>query len=285
MLIGDLPFGYDPKKNDIIVFSKDGVHLLKIKYDDFVRNVGITVPTVSYTDLVVVDNKTKIGELKVGENTYDVYTPLNSSGVSTFVSSSDPTDDIGDDGDLYFVKAPDATWRYIKFVITKHKTTNNYTQLTELQFLDSNNNLFNFQGSNAWSNKPHYTATDGPTSMIDGVIRSDSKALWVASPTAQDPIIMIIESRVPIDLSTYSKIRMITGGDAEARDPSSWTLSVSNDQTNWILINEESDYQMTSTRLAVGYEGNLTVPTSAQSQSMIIKRYFKESGHWIPIYN
>lgn len=281
MLIGELPRGYNPTKYDDVIFSKDGVHLLRIPYQEFIRAVGGNM-VVSYTDLVVGSGKIKIGILKAGENEYDVYAP---GSVSILTGTTIPSDNIGADGDLYFVKAPANVWRYIKFEITKQKTVNNYTQLTELQFLDSNNTLFNFQGSNAWSNKPHYTATDGPTSMIDGVIRSDSKALWVASPTPQDPIIMIIESRVPIDLSTYSKIRMITGGDAEARDPSSWILSVSNDQKTWEQINSETNYTMTSTRLAVGYEGNLTVPAAASSQDMVLKRYFKQSGHWIPIYN
>lgn len=40
MLIGNLPRGYDPSKNDVIVFSKDGVHLLKIPYQDFLKGTG-----------------------------------------------------------------------------------------------------------------------------------------------------------------------------------------------------------------------------------------------------
>lgn len=206
-----------------------------------------------------------------------------SGGATIRVGTGVPSDDFGSNGDLYLRKASGIVWRYIKFEITKHKTANNYTQLTELQFLDSNNKLFNFQGSNAWSNQPHYTATDGPTSMIDGVIRNDSKALWVCSPTAANPITAIIESRVPLDLAVYSKIRLITGGDAEARDPSTWTISVSNDQQNWILINSETDYVMTSTRLAVGYEGTAILPDTMQP--MIVQRFYKDSGHWIPIYN
>lgn len=279
MLIGELPRGYNPTKYDDVIFSKDGVHLLRIPYEEFIRAVGGNM-VVSYTDLVVESGKIKIGILKAGENEYDVYTP---GSASILTGTTIPSDDAGADGDLYLRKASGIVWRYIKFEITKHKTPNNYTQLTELQFLDSNNKIFNFQGSNAWSNQPHYTATDGPTSMIDGVIRGDSKALWVCAPTTANPITAIIESRVPLDLAVYSKIRMITGGDAEARDPSTWTISVSNDQQNWILINSEANYVMTSTRLAVGYEGTAILPDTMQP--MIIQRYYKDSGHWIPIYN
>ena len=279
MLIGELPRGYNPTKYDDVIFSKDGVHLLRIPYEEFIRAVGGNM-VVSYTDLVEESGKVKIGILKAGENEYDVYTP---GSASVLTGTTVPSDDIGADGDLYLQKASGIVWRYIKFEITKHKTPNNYTQLTELQFLDSNNKIFNFQGSNAWSNQPHYTATDGPASMIDGVIRNDSKALWVCAPTAANPITAIIESRVPLDLAVYSKIRMITGGDAEARDPSTWTISVSNDQQNWILINSEENYVMTSTRLAVGYEGTAIIPNTMQP--MIIQRFYKDSGHWIPIYN
>lgn len=228
-----------------------------------------------------------IADIIVNGTTHAIYAPTGGGGGGSsyhiLTGTAAPLDTQGENGDLYLQKASGIVWRYIKFEITKHKTTNNYTQLTELQFLDSSNKAFNFQGSNAWSNQPHYTATDGPTSMIDGVIRNDSKALWVCSPTAANPITAIIESRVPLDLSIYSKIRLITGGDAEARDPSTWTISVSNDQQNWILINSETDYVMTSTRLAVGYEGTAILPDTMQP--MIIQRYYKDSGHWIPIYN
>lgn len=229
-----------------------------------------------------------IADIIVNGTTHPIYAPTGGGGgggssYHILTGAAAPLDTQGENGDLYLQKASGIVWRYIKFEITKHKTPNNYTQLTELQFLDSNNKVFNFQGSNAWSNQPHYTATDGPTSMIDGVIRNDSKALWVCAPTAANPITAIIESRVPLDLSVYSKIRMITGGDAEARDPSTWTISVSNDQQNWILINSESDYVMTSTRLAVGYEGTAILPDTMQP--MVIQRYYKDSGHWMPIYN
>lgn len=230
-----------------------------------------------------------IADIIVNGTAHAIYAPTSGGGSGSSSSyhiltgTAAPLDTQGENGDLYLQKASGIVWRYIKFEITKHKKPNNYTQLTELQFLDSNNKLFNFQGSNAWSNQPHFNTTDGPTSMIDGVIRNYSKALWVCAPTAANPITAIIESRVPLDLAVYSKIQLITGDDAPERDPSTWTISVSNDQQNWILINSESNYVMTPARRAVGYEGTAILPDTMQP--MIIQRYYKDSGHWIPIYN
>lgn len=274
-------------------YNNDALRTSNCTYDEVNRLHGIRSNVQDQIDANAVtvteyqQSGEHIADISVGNNIYPIYAPTGGGGGGAsfhiLTGTVAPLDTQGENGDLYLQKASGIVWRYIKFEITKHKTPNNYTQLTELQFLDSNNKIFNFQGSNAWSNQPHYTATDGPASMIDGVIRNDSKALWVCAPTAANPITAIIESRVPLDLSVYSKIRMITGGDAEARDPSTWTISVSNDQQNWILINSETNYVMTSTRLAVGYEGTAILPNTMQP--MVIQRYYKDSGHWIPIYN
>ena len=282
MLIGDLPIGYNPVKSDIIVFSKDGVHLLKIRYDEFVKNVGITVPTVYYEDHTVGEVN-EVGVLKVGENDYSINVPAGGGGggADILVSTTPPQDNQGANGDLYFVKDSGQKFKYVKLSISKNKGNNTYTQITEFQFVGSNNKAYIWTGTRSWTNQKHHTMTDGPEAMLDGIINASSKALWECNPTSANTIEVILECFEPIDLSVYSKVQFITGGDAEARDPASWVISVSNDKLNWTTINSETNYSMTSTRLAVGYEATVSLPQS--SQTFIKQRYFKESGHWIPI--
>ena len=277
MLIGELPRGYNPTKYDDVIFSKDGVHLLRIPYEEFIRAVGGNM-VVSYTDLVVESGKIKIGILKAGENEYDVYTP---GSASILTGTTIPSDDAGADGDLYFVKASGQKYKYLKFEIRGQKTTNAYTQLSEIKFVDSGGSSADLHNVKCTANKPLYTYTQTNEMMFDGF--TGTKGLWVASPTPSDPIIIICEFDEPLDISVYSLVQLWTANDAEARDPSSWKISVSNDKINWIVVNDVDDYSMPSTRQAVGYSNDLALPSEAQT--IILQKYYKDSGHWIPIYN
>lgn len=243
MLIGDLPYNNNPTTDDIIVFSKDGQHLLKIKYSDFVRAIHSERAIITGTTL--------------------------------------PDDNVGVNGDLYCVKETSRKYKYIKLEITAIKGNNNFTQITEFQFVNSSNVPYIWTGTNAWTNQKHHTTTDDVQAMLDGWITNTSKALWECKPTAANPIIVVLECLEPIDLDIYSKVQFITGGDAEARDPASWTISISNNNVEWTVVNTETSYSMTSDRLAVGYEKALTIPETTR----IIATYLKESGHWIPILN
>lgn len=280
MLIGDLPIGYNPVKSDIIVFSKDGVHLLKIRYDEFVKNVGITVPKVYYEDHTVGDVN-EVGVLKVGENNYPINVPAGGGGggADILVGTTPPQDNQGANGDLYFVKDSGQKYKYLKFEITGQKKTNAYTQLAEIKFVDSNSKVADLHGIYCKANKPLYIYTQTNEMMFDGF--TQTKGLWVASPTVNDPIIIECTLVEPLDISVYSTLQLWTANDAEARDPSGWKLSVSNDLNTWYVVNQESSYTMTSTRQALGYSATLVLPQS--SQTFIKQRYFKESGHWIPI--
>ena len=201
------------------------------------------------------------------------------SSYNILVGTTTPFDGTGNDGDLYFVKDSGYKYKYLKFEITEQKTTNTYTQLSEIKFVDTNGNVADLHGLHCKANKPLYTYTQTNEMMFDGF--TQTKGLWVASPTVNDPIIIECTLQEPLDISVYNTLQLWTANDAATRDPSGWKLSVSNDKEYWTVVNQVDHYIMTDTRQALGYTNTLTLPQA--SQTFIKQKYYKESGHWIPI--
>ena len=55
--------------------------------------------------------------------------------------------------------------------------------------------------------------------------------------------IIDFQSTMLVNMYTY-----VTGGDAIDRDPISWTMSGSNDNTNWIILDTRTNYNVPITR-------------------------------------
>lgn len=148
-------------------------------------------------------------------------------------------------------------FRYLKWHITGTKgSTSAYVQMSEIKFLDANDNEFNTTG--VQGTITNGTIVDGSfANLFDDRVNTKACVSW-----AKDYIDINIDfgSSNPLDIDTYNVFEWYTANDATERDPSTWTLYGANtsDFSDAVVINGEIGYQATNTRMVLGYTGSLS---------------------------
>lgn len=147
-----------------------------------------------------------------------------------------------------------ANFRYIRFVVNAIKGgSDSYTQLSRLEFIDTDGNLYKYPaGTTVSSSMTGYPASEPPASIIDGNVNTKFCASWGG---AGAHLTIALGSGETIDISRYSRFQWYTANDADWRDPVSFEVQFSNDGANFVKGAVVTNASITSTRYALAYTG------------------------------
>ena len=131
-----------------------------------------------------------------------------------------------------------ADYRYYKFYVTATRTASNYVQFDELIF-GYNNTRVDYTGAVATNPVGGVVPDQLPSRAIDNSLTT--KFLDVNGV----PSTFIIDFQTAKLVNSYT---YATGGDAIGRDPKSWTLYGSNDNTTWVTLDTQTNFAPSTTR-------------------------------------
>ena len=89
------------------------------------------------------------------------------------------------------------------------------------------------------------SAGENEPNLYDGTGKKLCVNSFDPNDLSNKPLVITFEMTDPIAVGSYS---FTTANDAKERDPSSWTLFGSNDGTNWTMLDDLSDIQLTNDR-------------------------------------
>ena len=138
------------------------------------------------------------------------------------------------------------TYRYVKFNVTTTKTepTSGCTQISEFALL-SNGSAVSWPGGTTASNPGGSAGGGGSENASNTIDGSLSNKLCDLNATGNNPMSLVIDTGSSV---TFNGYKYGTANDAEDRDPISWTVSGSNDNSNWTVIDTRSNETITSSR-------------------------------------
>jgi len=139
---------------------------------------------------------------------------------------------------------PIFSYRYVRWFITDIKTfaTENNVQVSEFVL---RNNSVDISMSAATVTNPGGSnpGSEGPSNLKDG----NTSTKWLDFNFKTTP-----SSTLIFDMGSatiFNGYRWATANDSEARDPKSWTISGSNDGTNYTILHTVTGFTATSARL------------------------------------
>jgi len=141
-------------------------------------------------------------------------------------------------------------YRYLRWVMTQTKDVDEIStgaiQAADLVLLYNGVTV-------SWGPSASATNPDGesaPSETADKLLDYDIYTKWCDygfGNTSFGTSSIYIDNVNPIFFNSYY---YVTGGDADYRDPVSWTLAVSNDNSTWAIINTQSNVVITDDRYA-----------------------------------
>mgnify|MGYP005999740095 CR=1 FL=1 len=137
-------------------------------------------------------------------------------------------------------------YRYVRWVITDLKNFSAANSVQVSEFVLRNNDAdISMSGSSVTNPGGNTPASEGPSNLIDG----STSTKWLDFNIKNSPF----TSTVIFDMGSatiFNGYRWATANDAEDRDPKSWTVSGSNDGTNYTTLHTVTGFTATSTRQA-----------------------------------
>ena len=199
----------------------------------------------------------------------------NTRGNHNYIEDTEPSTELGIDGDVYYKVGGTGTittFSYLMMRITGRRGSGNYTQLSEVEFVDSDNNKYNWSGTTI----AHNVRDTGevPSNLIDGNL--NSKCCMIATPSTESPIEITFTLGTLIDLSIYNVWKWYTGNDATERDPTSFELLGSNDGTTWTSLDSAENADIPTTRASLAYSKEIVF-----EGKKIVEGYIKIDGQWL----
>lgn len=136
------------------------------------------------------------------------------------------------------------SYRYIRWFITDIKSfsTENNIQVSEFE-LRNNGVGISMSGATVTNPSGSNPGSEGPSNLKDG----NTSTKWLDFNFKTTP-----SSTLIFDMGSatvFNGYRWATANDTEARDPKSWTISGSNDGTNYTTLHTVTGFTATSTRL------------------------------------
>lgn len=141
---------------------------------------------------------------------------------------------------------PISSYRYIRWLITdlKNFSTANSVQVSE--FVLRNNGVdISMSGSTVTNPGGSNPGTEGPSNLKDGSVSTKFLDFYIKGFSFTSTVIFDMGTS-----TTFNGYRWATANDAEERDPKSWTISGSNDGTNYTTLHTVTGFSATSTRQA-----------------------------------
>lgn len=150
-------------------------------------------------------------------------------------------------GALGYGRPQKAAYKYYRWQITSAKTMPpdaNCAQASEFLFiLNSTAQQSTTSGATVTNPSGSNPVGETPPNLVDGSLTT--KALDLNFVTNGNITNFIFQFSAAQAFTGY---RWATANDFETRDPASWTLSGSQDGTNWTLLHSVSNYVATSSR-------------------------------------
>lgn len=134
------------------------------------------------------------------------------------------------------------------FLVTNIRSTGQYLQMTELEFLDKSGNTLGVSGSSAYIGSTSTPVTyagsnEKSDNLFDG---SDNTKMCCNWPSSGVRIEITLDN--PIDLAEIDKYRYMTANDFPDRDPTSWVLSAVTDFGVTLDIDTQIGFSVPSAR-------------------------------------
>lgn len=141
------------------------------------------------------------------------------------------------------------TYSYLKWQLLK--TRGNPPHAGAIQasefYVVVNGSDYSWGNATITSNMAGASAQQNVTSLIDGnILTKYCTVAWGSVQTNECNITIALDGSISTsDITGYA---FVTGEDENSRDPISWKLYGSSDGTNWDLIDEQTDYAVTTER-------------------------------------
>lgn len=173
---------------------------------------------------------------------------VNEYQVSTgnFIDSSYNTS-LVNNGVTHSTDIPTQSYRYLRWIMTKTKGTD--TDFGAIQVADL---VLLYQGATvSWGPSASVTNPDGTTFPEETpieILDYNSETKWCNTnfgTTSFGTASIYIDNVNPLIFDSYY---YVTANDDPVRDPVSWTLAASNDNSSWIVLNTQSNVVITDDR-------------------------------------
>lgn len=141
-----------------------------------------------------------------------------------------------------------ATYRYIRWVISKRRSSADYLQAMEFQLRYTGSAVAWNAGTliiNPGGEPSVFGAQESASALIDGSTSTKWGDAWFGTNTTVGTSVVEIDT---ITQTTFDGYRYATGNDNTPRDPVSWKLYGSNDYTTWDVLDEVNDATITTSR-------------------------------------
>lgn len=155
--------------------------------------------------------------------------------------------------------AMSSNYRYIKWSISNNRANNPSTtsvQMSEFKLYDGSNELSRPVWTSCSCNQS-YVSSEWPAKLIDGSVYTKFNT-W-ASFTPPCELVIDVGSWNEIDFSIYNKYRWYTANDADARDPITWEVYLSNDNLSWVSVSSVNNATITTNRYALAGTWDITI--------------------------
>lgn len=158
-------------------------------------------------------------------------------------------------------------YRYIRLTVTRRRSSDGYVQLSDIRFVDKNGGFLQYpSGATVKTSISPTGSGESGINLIDN--NTDTK--FCASWNGSTPFTITIDLGKFIDFDNYPKWQYYTANDSYFRDPTSFTLALSVDGTNYSDVDSVTSANITSTRQALGYEGTLNLPESGYGMGILL---------------
>jgi len=169
----------------------------------------------------------------------DKYKP----SINTFIDSS-RRHNIINHGATYSSDIPSISGRYIRWVITKTKGSDRFhaVQVGDLVLLSNGVTA-------SWNNSATVTNPDGTFSIYEtplNLLDYNSNTKWCDTNFGSSGVgtaSIYIDNITPITFDSYY---YVTAEDFPVRSPVTWTLAISDDNSNWRVVDRQTDVGITS---------------------------------------
>ena len=162
------------------------------------------------------------------------------------------------------VKPLVASFRYVKLNITKLRSAPNdgCVQLAEFTFMKNNGEKFTHVNTSVTSSLGNDGSSCVPSKMIDNNVNTKfcSSRTWGNNAEGNCDIVFDFGNSNKIDIMQYTSYSYTTANDQNSRDPVSWKLMVSNDGTNYIVVDIRSNENITTSRNTQTSKYQMTIP-------------------------
>lgn len=141
---------------------------------------------------------------------------------------------------------PISSYRYVRWVITDLKNFSAANSVQVSEFVLRNNGVdISMSGSTVTNPGGNNPGSEGPSNLKDGSTSTKMLDFNIKSSPFTSIIIFDMGSA-----TIFNGYRWATANDSEERDPKSWTISGSNDGTNYTTLHTVTGFSATSTRQA-----------------------------------